>query len=37
LGMHERLAQLSGHLVIDSQPGQGTYLEAQVPWPEAGS
>ncbi len=34
LGMHERLAQLRGQLVIDSQPGRGTYLEAQVPWPE---
>jgi PAS domain S-box-containing protein len=36
LGMHERLAQLRGQLVINSQPGQGTYLEAQVPWPEEG-
>jgi PAS domain S-box-containing protein len=34
LGMHERLAQLRGQLVIDSHPGGGTYLEAQVPWPE---
>ncbi|MBW2366732.1 MAG: response regulator [Deltaproteobacteria bacterium] len=30
--MQERAVQLGGHVVIDSQPNGGTYLEAQIPY-----
>ncbi len=35
LGMEERLALLGGRLEIESRPGQGTHLVAEVPWKEA--
>lgn len=34
LGMRERVALLDGTLTIDSTPGRGTRLRAEVPWKE---
>jgi PAS domain S-box-containing protein len=34
-GMRERLQSLNGWLVLESQPGQGTHLTAQIPLEEA--
>lgn len=34
LGMEERIALLGGNLEIESHPGRGTRLVAQVPWKE---
>jgi len=31
-GMSERVALLGGHLTVDSQPGQGTHIQALFPW-----
>jgi signal transduction histidine kinase len=35
LGMQERLDLLGGELIIDSRPGRGTRIVAQIPWEEA--
>jgi signal transduction histidine kinase len=34
LGMQERIELLGGRLVVDSQPGRGTRVVAQIPWEE---
>ncbi len=36
LGMHERVQRLGGKLTIESQPGQGTLLTAELPLKPAG-
>jgi signal transduction histidine kinase len=35
LSMEERIRLVGGTLAISSSPGQGTRVEARVPWPKA--
>jgi signal transduction histidine kinase len=33
VGMEERVAHIGGHFQIDSEPGRGTLLKAELPVP----
>lgn len=36
LGMRERVGLLGGNLLVESEPGKGTRIEASIPYPAAG-